>query len=202
VRCPLRRGSGLAGCHGGPLASLGRLRRAWAPGLRATPAGTPELSAGCIACCCRCTPPRVPAAAAAATTAADAPPRPAPARRIHHIGCLIQVRGVVTRRTGVFPQLSLVKYDCLKCGYVLGPFAQNGNREEKPQSCPNCQAKGPFSLNTLETIYRWARRPPQRAGLTATPGAQAEAHCGRPAPRPRSGGGPDQPCPTTHCSRA
>ncbi len=77
------------------------------------------------------------------------------ARRTHHIGCLVQVRGVVTRRTGVFPQLSLVKFDCLKCGYVLGPFTQTSEREERPQSCPNCQAKGPFSLNNLETVYRW-----------------------------------------------
>ena len=30
--------------------------------------------------------------------------------------------------TGVLPQLSLIKYDCRKCGYVLGPFAQHQNQ--------------------------------------------------------------------------
>lgn len=58
--------------------------------------------------------------------------------------------GVVTATTGVLPQLSVVKYDCTKCGYVLGPFVQNQNTEVKPGSCPECQSIGPFmvSLNT------------------------------------------------------
>ena len=37
---------------------------------------------------------------------------------------MIRTTGVVTRRSGVFPQLRLVKYDCMKCGMTLGPFAQ------------------------------------------------------------------------------
>ena len=39
-----------------------------------------------------------------------------------------RTHGVVTGSTGVLPQLSLIKYDCKKCGYVLGPFAQNQNQ--------------------------------------------------------------------------
>lgn len=31
-----------------------------------------------------------------------------------HLNVLIKVRGVVTRRTAVFPQLSLAKYNCAK----------------------------------------------------------------------------------------
>jgi DNA replication licensing factor MCM2 len=44
--------------------------------------------------------------------------------RQHHLNSLIRVAGVVTRRTGVFPQLKYAKYDCGKCGAVLGPFFQ------------------------------------------------------------------------------
>ena len=58
--------------------------------------------------------------------------------------------GVVTRRTGVFPQLRLVKYDCLKCGYVLGPFPQNTQDEVKPGNCPSCSSKGPFVVGGVE----------------------------------------------------
>ena len=65
-------------------------------------------------------------------------------RRQEHLGKLVRVSGVVTRRTGVFPQLQQVKYDCSKCGYVLGPFFQGGEREITPTSCPSCQSHGPF----------------------------------------------------------
>lgn len=74
--------------------------------------------------------------------------------RNHHLNCLVKVSGVVTRRTGVFPQLKLVKYDCVKCGYTMGPFAQNSEHEVKPMACPQCQSKGPFQVNTSETVYR------------------------------------------------
>ena len=54
-----------------------------------------------------------------------------------HLNALLKVSGVVTRRTNVFPQLKLVKYDCIKCGYTLGPFAQkNLGEEAKPRHCP------------------------------------------------------------------
>merc|ERR1719216_218207 len=41
-----------------------------------------------------------------------------------HLNQLIRTGGVVTASTGVLPQLSLIKYDCNKCNYVLGPFTQ------------------------------------------------------------------------------
>lgn len=69
------------------------------------------------------------------------------------LNSLVTVRGVVTRRTGVFPQLRMVNYDCGKCGSLLGPFAQNGDRELKPIKCSMCQGQGPFSVNQTETIY-------------------------------------------------
>ncbi|XP_014598435.1 PREDICTED: DNA replication licensing factor Mcm2 [Polistes canadensis] len=71
-----------------------------------------------------------------------------------HLNQLVRTLGVVTATTGVLPQLSVVKYDCSKCGYVLGPFVQSQNSEVKPSSCPECQSLGPFMINMEQTIYR------------------------------------------------
>ncbi|KAI0694356.1 MCM2/3/5 family-domain-containing protein [Cytidiella melzeri] len=67
---------------------------------------------------------------------------------------LVRVSGVVTRRTGVFPQLKYVKFDCRKCGAVLGPFYQDSTQEVRISYCPNCEGRGPFSVNSEQTIYR------------------------------------------------
>ncbi|CAA6675459.1 unnamed protein product [Spirodela intermedia] len=80
-----------------------------------------------------------------------------------HLNTMIRIGGVVTRRSGVFPQLQQVKYDCNKCGAILGPFFQNSYSEVKVGSCPECQSKGhsPSMLSSflpnffsLQTIYR------------------------------------------------
>jgi DNA replication licensing factor MCM2 len=71
-----------------------------------------------------------------------------------HLNTLIKVSGVVTRRTGVFPQLKSCKYDCMKCGFILGPYIVPPSGEAKPSSCPECQGKGPFVPNMEQTIYR------------------------------------------------
>ncbi|KAJ3671882.1 hypothetical protein LUZ60_007961 [Juncus effusus] len=71
-----------------------------------------------------------------------------------HLNTMIRIGGVVTRRSGVYPQLQQVKYDCNKCGAVLGPFFQNSYSEVKVGSCPECQSKGPFIINVEQTIYR------------------------------------------------
>lgn len=71
-----------------------------------------------------------------------------------HLNTMIRIGGVVTRRSGVFPQLQKVKYDCNKCQLVLGPFTQSSYSEVKVGSCPGCQSKGPFTVNIEETIYR------------------------------------------------
>lgn len=71
-----------------------------------------------------------------------------------HLNCLVRVTGVVTRRTGVFPQLKYVRFNCTKCGIVLGPFPQESNVEVRISYCHNCQSKGPFSLNSEKTVYR------------------------------------------------
>jgi len=75
--------------------------------------------------------------------------------RHSHLNMLVKVSGVVTRRTDVYPQLESVRYDCVKCGYVMGPFLQRGHKDEvRPVKCPQCDSKGPFRLNVQETIYR------------------------------------------------
>jgi len=74
--------------------------------------------------------------------------------RQSHLNSLIRVSGVVTRRSGVFPQLKYVKFDCTKCGVTLGPFAQDANVEVKVSFCQNCQSRGPFNLNSEKTVYR------------------------------------------------
>lgn len=71
-----------------------------------------------------------------------------------HLNCLVRVSGVVTRRSGVFPQLKYVKFDCSKCNITLGPFQQESNVEVKISYCQNCQSRGPFTLNSEKTVYR------------------------------------------------
>ena len=83
-----------------------------------------------------------------------------------HLTRLIRTSGVVTRRSGVFPQLKYVKYDCGKCGFILGPFHQNTTDEIRVGSCPECQSKGPFNVNAEQTVYRNY----QRLTLQESPG--------------------------------
>lgn len=70
-----------------------------------------------------------------------------------NLNTLIRIGGVVIRRSGVFPQLQQVKYDCNKCGAILGPFIQNSYSEVKVGSFPECQSKGPFTVNTEQVKY-------------------------------------------------
>jgi len=76
-----------------------------------------------------------------------------------HLNAFIQVTGVVTRRTSVFPQLNMVKWNCASCGETVGPFAvqssnaKNQLKDYQPKSCPSCQKKV-FRLNTSETVYQ------------------------------------------------
>merc|ERR1719507_1745866 len=51
-------------------------------------------------------------------------------------------------------QLIMIKYDCVKCGYVIGPFYQSQNEETKVNTCPECQSQGPFEINQEQTLYK------------------------------------------------
>lgn len=68
------------------------------------------------------------------------------------LNSLVKVNGVVTRRTGVFPQLISTAYDCGGCGHTIGPLQVRGG-ESRPDTCPNCQQRGPFRLNASRTVY-------------------------------------------------
>lgn len=71
-----------------------------------------------------------------------------------HLEQLIKTSGVVASTTGVLPQMRMIKYTCLKCGELLGPFVQGQNQEVKPGTCPQCQSYGPFEVNMEETLYQ------------------------------------------------
>lgn len=49
--------------------------------------------------------------------------------RNEHLNLLINVGGVVTRRSNVFPQLKIIWFDCSNCNATFGPFTQNQERE-------------------------------------------------------------------------
>merc|ERR1719471_2341385 len=70
-----------------------------------------------------------------------------------HLNQLIRTSGVVSGSSGVLPQLSMVKFDCTKCGYIVGPFYQSQGEEIKVGTCPECQSQGPFTLNQEQTLY-------------------------------------------------
>jgi len=102
-----------------------------------------------------------------------------------HLDRLVRVNGVVTRRSGVYPQLKLAYYDCLQCKGIMGPFrvdesaaSSNSNSSSsagggdavslyQPNTCSHCEANGPFRLNTTRTEYRNY----QRVNLQETPGS-------------------------------
>ena len=77
-----------------------------------------------------------------------------PFSRQLHLNQLIRTSGVITAATGILPQLSVIKFDCNKCGYVLGPYVQSQSNEIKPGSCPECQSNGPFQVSS-RTNYLW-----------------------------------------------
>ncbi|CAH1102373.1 unnamed protein product [Psylliodes chrysocephalus] len=71
-----------------------------------------------------------------------------------HVNQLVRTLGVVTATTGVLPQLSIVKFDCSKCSFIMGPFTQTQDAEVHPNACPQCQSHGPFMINMEQTLFR------------------------------------------------
>ena len=67
---------------------------------------------------------------------------------------MIRTSGVVASTTGILPQLNMIKYDCVKCGFILGPFYQRQEQEVRPSTCPECQSNGPFEIN-MEEVSGW-----------------------------------------------
>ena len=76
--------------------------------------------------------------------------------RHSHLNTLVKVTGVVTRRTGVYPQMSVLFFICRTCGNQIGPLMQSGEAEfeVKPQQCTHCEGRGPFDVDQHHTVYR------------------------------------------------
>jgi len=74
-----------------------------------------------------------------------------------HVNRLVNVTGVVTRRSTLLPCLRVLFVDCLQCGFLCGPFEVLGTddgRMPAPSHCSQCQSRGPFQVNREEAIYR------------------------------------------------
>ena len=90
-----------------------------------------------------------------------------------HLNAFVKVSGVITRRTGVFPQLKEAYYNCNKCASLIGPVFQHegaaGGGGEKP-ACPDCHSRD-SSPNSEQTIYRnYQRMTLQEAPGKVPPG--------------------------------
>lgn len=72
-----------------------------------------------------------------------------------HLNALIKIRGVVTKRTGVFPELQKMFFRCA-CGDLKGPIFHQNPYEAKQfiGQCILCQSNGPYTLDDVHTIYR------------------------------------------------
>jgi DNA replication licensing factor MCM2 len=97
-----------------------------------------------------------------------------------HLNTLINIRGVVTKRTNVFPMLKKMVFYCTKCGEKKGPFWYNGTDEVNLGSCLICQSNGPYRLVESETFYRnYQKITIQESPGTVPPGRlprQKEVH--------------------------
>jgi len=85
-----------------------------------------------------------------------------------HLNALIKIKGVVTKRTNVLPELSKMYFRCA-CGDIKGPIYHAQSTYEAKQylgQCVLCQANGPYTLDESVTIYRNY----QRMTIQETPG--------------------------------
>lgn len=77
--------------------------------------------------------------------------------RGYHVNRLVNITGVVTRRSTLMPCLRVLFVDCMQCGFLCGPFEVSGAEDAKmpaPNHCSQCQSRGPFQVNREEAIYR------------------------------------------------
>lgn len=68
-----------------------------------------------------------------------------------HLNALIKIKGVITKRTGIYPQMKKVYFIC-KCGERKGPIYLT-NDELKLGNCYRCHASASFILDYSETEY-------------------------------------------------
>lgn len=70
-----------------------------------------------------------------------------------HLNTLVKVNGIVTRVSNILPQINVVKFICTKCNGTFGPYVVD-RPDFKPNSCFECNSKGPFLINSQETLYK------------------------------------------------
>ena len=73
-----------------------------------------------------------------------------------HLNALIKIRGVVTKRTQVFPELKEMYYRCQTCQDLKGPLYNNSSDDAKQflGQCIICQKNGPYIIEDSKSIYR------------------------------------------------
>lgn len=69
-----------------------------------------------------------------------------------HLNSLIKIRGVVTKRTGVFPELKEEWYKCISCGHIKGPI-MNSDQKTYMGKCYICHKESYF-LEDEKCVYR------------------------------------------------
>jgi len=72
----------------------------------------------------------------------------------NHLNKLVKVRGVVTKRSGVFNQVKRLYLRCAKCSFPSGPFDVEDDKDLKPSACIECQSRGPWRVDRQKTLYR------------------------------------------------
>lgn len=79
--------------------------------------------------------------------------------RCVHLNSFIKVSGVVTRRTGVLPQLKEVVFRCVSCETFTDPVLITANTKSRrsmplaPMQCDRCQGKNTMRFDQERTIY-------------------------------------------------
>jgi len=71
-----------------------------------------------------------------------------------HLNKLVNVNGVITKRSVVSNQVKRLYLRCAKCNFPSGPFDVVEEKDLKPGSCIECQSKGPWRVDRQKTLYR------------------------------------------------
>jgi len=71
--------------------------------------------------------------------------------RMGSIGYLINIRGVVTKRTAISPQMKKMMYMCTKCGEKAGPVVVQGHENIELGECLVCNGRS-FRVDSENTV--------------------------------------------------
>ena len=75
--------------------------------------------------------------------------------RQSHLNALIKIRGVVTKRTTVFPELVKAFYKCNNCQYMEGPVYLDRDQDRSILGpCNVCRSKAGFHVEEFQSVYR------------------------------------------------